>query len=147
MMTTIEAIQTFIQTCPCLQTWAACAGVDRLGRDAGCYSIETVPCQPVLKRYADGSTVRQYLFHLVSRENYGPEIRQNLDNLGVYERFSGWLEEQTHRGNLPVLDAGKQALKVEALTVGYAYETGLDAAQYRIECKFTYFQEGQLWQE
>lgn len=146
-MTTIEAIQTFIQACPCLEVWAACAGVDRLGREKGCYSIETVPCQPVLKQYADGSTVRQYLFNLVSQEDYGPEIRQNLDNLGVYERFSSWLEEQTTHGKLPVLGAGKQALKVEALTVGYAYATGLDAAQYRMECKLTYFQEGQLWQE
>lgn len=146
-MTLIESIKTYLETCPLLRDLESCIGVDRLDKDPGCYSVETVPCEPIAKRYVDGSSKRQYLFDIVSRDWYGPDVQQNLENLGFYERFAVWLEDQYMRGSLPDLGVGREPRKIEALTCGYVFAEDVDAAQYRIQCKLTYFQEGLLWQE
>lgn len=64
----------------------------------------------------------------------------NLDNLGFFELFKTWLEEQSKLKNLPKLDKYK-SLKIEALTNGYAFDTDVDNARYQIQCKLTYFKE------
>ena len=59
--------------------------VDFLGEDATSYSIEPIPVEPVLKSYADGGSLRQYVFQFGSREFYDDSVAQNINNLGFYE--------------------------------------------------------------
>ena len=80
----IEAVRTFIKTCPYLQEFdgAIRVNVDYLSDEPTSYSIEEVPIEPILKRYVDGSTRRQYAFIFTSRESYGADVLQNIANSG-----------------------------------------------------------------
>ena len=140
-MTLMESVRIFIKECPHIDTFSTVLGVDYLAKENKSYSIEEIPCNPVVKKYIDGSSVRQYLFIFSSREAYGQDVLTNLDNLGFYELFSAWVEEQSNLENLPTLDNG-EALKIEVLTNGYAFDTDIDNARYQIQCKLTYFRKG-----
>lgn len=139
----INSIRTFIRTCPHLQAFngAIRVNVDYLPSETSTYSIEEVPVTPILKKYVDGSTQRQYAFIFTSRESYGDDVMQNISNSGFYENFMHWLEECSINENLPILEENKQAIKIEATTTGYAFQTDVDRARYQIQCRLTYFQK------
>lgn len=139
-MTIIESVREFISTCPHLNEFAEGIGVDFLGTEATSYSIEEVPSNPIVKKYIDGSSVRQFLFIFSSREAYSEDAFINLNNIGFYEKFYNWIEEQSLNKNLPQITCG-ESLKIEALTNGYAFDTDIDKARYQIQCKLTYFKE------
>lgn len=139
-MSVIESVRKFIKTCPYLEEYngAINVNVDMLGKDATMYSIEEVPVNTLLKRYVDGSSLRQFVFVFSSREIYGEDVKQNIENVGFYEDFSDWLDECTKEGNLPILDEGKEAVKIGALTNGYLYYEETSTAKYTIQCKLEY---------
>ncbi len=74
---------------------------------------------------------------------YSDEARNNIDNSGFNENFAEWLEEETEKGNLPVLGAGKTAIKIEAMSSGYLFDISgdLSNARYQIQCRLIYDQE------
>ncbi|WP_460377681.1 chloramphenicol resistance protein, partial [Paraclostridium bifermentans] len=113
-MTIIESIRSFIKQCPFLEEFdgAVRIGVDYLDSEATTYSIEKVPCNPIIKKYVDGSSKRQEQFIFSSRESYGEDIFKNLDNINFYEKFASWIEENNDNENLPILD-NKEALSLE----------------------------------
>lgn len=137
----VDSIRDFIKKCPYLNEFRKGIGVDNLGEDATCYMIESVPCEPILKKYANGDTQRQYLFVFASRESYGQDVMQNLENINFYEKFAGWLETQYLNGVLPVMEDGQEAIKIEAITTGCAFDTDVDKAKYQIQCRFKYYQK------
>ena len=77
--------------------------VDFLGEDAEQYSIETVPCNRVIRKYTDGSEKCQYLFIFASRKIYGEDEQINIANLEFYEDLEEWISEQNINGRLPKL--------------------------------------------
>ena len=142
-MSVIKSVREFIKTCPYLQTDTSGKtklGIDYLSGDTTTYSLEEVPVNPIVKKYIDGSSIRQATFIFCSRELYSPELQIQLSNSGFYEDFSNWLEECTFKGDLPKLDNNKESRSIEALTCGYAYNTDSDNAVYQIQINFKYFQ-------
>ena len=139
----IDSIRKFIRTCPYLQEFdgAVKVNVDYLGEESTAYSIEETPCEPIIKKYVDGSSIRQFEFIFCSRESYGPDVLQNISNCGFYEDFANWIEEENAKNNLPILD-GKECRSIECLTTGYAFQTDVDKARYQIQMRITYFQGG-----
>lgn len=139
-MTIIESIRNFIKTCPFLEEFdgAIRIGVDFLDEQSTTYSIEKVPCNPIIKRYVDGSTKKQEQFIFASREIYGQDVFNNLDNINFYEKFAQWIETNDDKGNLPVLENGKESLSIEVTSNGYAFQTDVDKAQYQIQMKLIF---------
>ena len=139
----IDSIRNFIRTCPHLQEFngAIKVNVDYLGPESTMYSIEETPCEPIIKKYINGDTVRQYQFVFASRESYGPDVLQNIDNSGFYEDFANWIESENKIGNLPKL-INQECRSIECLTTGYAFQTDVDKARYQIQMRITYFQKG-----
>lgn len=137
-MKMMESVRAFIRTYPPLA--GNKLNVDFLPADARSYSVEAIPANDIVRTYLDGSTVRQFLFVLASRESYGGEVLQQLDNLGFYEAFSQWLNQQNLKKNFPVLDDGKTVTKIEATTPGYALSTEEGKARYQIQCRMEFIQ-------
>ncbi|SHI01441.1 hypothetical protein SAMN02745196_02345 [Clostridium collagenovorans DSM 3089] len=106
------------------------------------YFIAELPSEPIIKNYLDGSTLRQFVFVLASKETYGPEIAQELDKSQFYEKFVKWLENQNKDGILPVLDDGREARSIQAITTGHTFNIDINKARYQIQCKLTYYQGG-----
>lgn len=143
-MSIIKSVRTFLKNCPLLQVDSndrVRLGVDYLSDDTTTYSLEEVPVNPIVKRFINGSSIRQATFIFCSREPYGPELQQQLENSGFYEDFSEWLEECNDKGILPKLYDGKESKSIEAVTSGYAYNTDSDNAVYQIQLNFKYYKE------
>lgn len=141
--TLIGSIRDFIKTCPHLKEFEDVVkiGVDKLSDDTTTYTINEAVFQPILKKYINGSSERQYVFVFGSREQYGHDVFENIENIGFFEDFSNWLEIQVIQNKVPILGEGKQALTIEATTNGYAFQTAEDKAIYQIQCKLTYLQQ------
>lgn len=135
----IQCIREFIKKCPYLPDFKKGIGVDFLGSDVQSYMIEAVPCDPIVKRYVNGSSIRQYRFYFSSRETLTVDVLENLSHSMFYENFQNWLEECTEAGDLPELVGGKSAQKIMATTHGYVFDADQEKAQYTIQCNFIYF--------
>lgn len=136
-MTIIESVREYIKAFPGVS--GEKLNVDFLPEEAQSYSVDVIPASEIVKKYVDGSSIRQFLFVFASRAYYGAEIRQQIDNIGLFESFSRWLDTNTQKGIFPRLDGGREARKIEVTTSGYAFAPGEDTARYQIQCRLEYF--------
>jgi len=138
-MTIIEAVRTF------LKSWGPLSeeriNVDFLPEDPVTFSVDVTPVTPVIRRYITGLTLRQFSFVLATRAYYGAELRQQLDNLGLFEEFAEWVEAQNRAGNFPDLGEGRRVTKLEVTTSGYVFAEDAEYARYQIQCRLLYEQE------
>ncbi|EOS33902.1 hypothetical protein C808_05372 [Lachnospiraceae bacterium M18-1] len=134
----IASIREHIMKCPLMENERV--NVDYVGTDMS-YSIDPLPCDPVIQRYTDGGVKKQFQFALTSNEAYDEDARVNIENSGFYEAFEDWLEKQNLKDDLPDLPKGKTAVVFETLNKGYLYDTDGNLARYRVECRLIYTQE------
>lgn len=136
----IESIRNFIAKCPLLKD-GYLLNVDRLGDTEIEYTVDGEMTSPILKKYVDGSSLRQFNFIFASREKYGSDTLQNIANSGFYEDFADWIETQSDSGNLPELDEFRIPQYIEVLSGGYVFDTNDSTARYQIQLKFVYYQD------
>ena len=141
-MAIIESVKNFILKCPYLDELKK-VNVDFLPSDPNTYSIEEVPTEVILKEYIDGSTERQFVFVFASRMRWNDEIINNIQNSGFFEKFQHWLEQCTELENMPVLDEGMSAYKIEAMSNGCLFDVSGNSeyARYQIQCRLLYDKE------
>lgn len=135
----IDALEKYFIGCELLKDGAL--RVDYLGEKPVEYTIEVLPCDPVVKRYLGGSTVRQYLFAFGSREFYSQERLQNIQNSVFYERLADWVETKSMSGVLPELPDGMEAQQLEVVSSGYLFDGSMTNARYQIQLRLLYFKE------
>jgi hypothetical protein len=139
----IDALEKYFIGCELLKDGAL--RVDYLGEKPVEYTIEVLPCDPVVKRYLGGSTVRQYLFAFGSREFYSQERLQNIQNSAFYEQLADWVETRSVSGILPELPDGMEAQQLEVVSSGYLFDGSMTNARYQIQLRLLYFKEAQTW--
>ena len=140
--TVIAGVRDYIETCPHLVEFKGVVGVDNLAEGDTAYAIESVPAKETITAYLDGSRKMAFTFMFSSRNAFGQDTRETLDNIGFYSKFAGWLHTETSAGRLPDLGIGRTALSFEAVTSGYLYDVQGNKAKYQIECKLTYMERG-----
>lgn len=133
----IQSLEKYFLRCDMLKD--GCLRVDYLGEKPVEYAIEVLPCDPVIKTYANGDSVRQYLFAFGSKEFYSQERQQNIENSAFYERFSEWVETQNESGNLPELPEGMEAEELQVISSGYLHGESGKQARYQIQLRLKYF--------
>lgn len=140
----IKALRDYIRTFECLETFnnAIRVNVNYLEENPDTYSIEEVPIEPIVKKYVNGDSIRQYAFIFTSREPYGIDVLQNIDNSGFYEKFADEVEEKNNKDILPLLDNGLEPLEIKVTSTGYAFAVTEDTAQYQINLRLKYFKKG-----
>lgn len=139
-MSVASKVMEFLSECPYMREFEQLFPVvelDVLGESPTTYMVESTPAEPILKRYANGDTERQYVFSLCSREFYGAP--ENVDTSEFYENFSDWLNACTKEGKLPDLKGNLTSKSIRATTEGYLYDTQEQKCQYRIQCQFIYY--------
>ena len=140
-MTIIDGIRTW------LRTYAGFAhdriNVDFLPEKATTYSVDVVPTQSVIKKYLDGSSVRQFLFCISSREFFGDDIKQNVDNHAFFEALSDWLDQQNRKKSFPDIGPDRTVRSVEINTSAYPFVVDDNGtARYQIQLNLVYYQKG-----
>ncbi len=137
-MTIIESIRDFIAGCPILRD--GLLNVEYLGHKPTEYVIEAVPTSPVVKQYADGGALKEYLFLFASREYFGADTLQNLENSGFYEKFAEWIAAQNKVRRFPVLPEGKSAQALQVMSTGYLFDASEENARYQIQLRLLYYE-------
>ncbi|UVY21557.1 MAG: Minor capsid protein from bacteriophage [Bacteriophage sp.] len=135
----LEGVTEYFLRCPLLKDGVF--RVDALGSDPVEYTIETGIFDPVIQRYVDGSSERQYQFQFGSREFYSMDRVQNIENSTFYEEFADWVEMKSNEGELPELPKGMHAEELEVLSPGYIFDGAMKNARYQISLRLVYFKE------
>lgn len=136
-MTKIEAIRSYFDVCPLLDTNAR-INIDYIGTEAIEYAIYSDPIDPVYKKYVDGGVIKQFGFTFTTLAYYSAELIQQLENSGFYEEFQKWIESNNEKGVLPDVEG---ALRIEILTNGYLIDAEADMARYQIQLKLIYMED------
>lgn len=139
----IKALRDYIRTFECLETFnnAIRVNVNYLEENPDTYSIEEVPIEPIVKKYVNGDSIRQYAFIFTSREPYGIDVLQNIDNSGFYEKLADEIEDNNNKDILPLLDNGLEPLEIKVTSTGYAFAVTEDTAQYQINLRLKYLKK------
>lgn len=135
----INALEQYFIPCELLKE--GCLRVDYLGEKPVEYTIEVLTCDPIVKRYVNGDSIRQYLFAFGSREFYSQERLQNIQNSAFYERLAEWVEEQNEAGELPELPEGMEAQSLEVTSTGYLFDGSMENARYQVQLRLLYYKE------
>lgn len=140
----IKSIRDYMRNLKCLDTFnnVIKVNVNFLDDEIDTYSIEEVPIEPIIKKYVNGDSIRQYAFIFTSREPYGPEVLQNIDNSGFYEKLADEIEKNNYNDILPELDKGLEPISIEVTSTGYAFAVTESKAQFQIQLKLKYFKKG-----
>jgi len=139
-VTIIDGIREWLKTFSGLRD--SRLNVDFLPEGARSYSVDAVPCRDIVRRYLDGSTRRQFMFTIASREFNSDNIAENIDTHAFYEQLQAWVESQSKRRNFPALGEKRQGLSIEVSSTAYPFivdEHG--TARYQIQLVLTYFQK------
>ena len=136
----IDSIRDYIGGLDCLQEFENAINVNYLDDITSSFSIEEIPCNPVVKKYTDGSTKKQYQFAFCGREPYSQEILQNIENSSFYEKFAREIETKNTKGDLPILDTKLEATNIEVISNAYTLSVTEDTSMYQIQIKLNYLE-------
>ena len=135
----IQGLVDYFMGCPLLKDGVF--RMDALGEEAVEYTIETGMFDPIIKKYIDGSSVRQYQFSFASREFYSMDRIQNMRNICFYEKLAEWVEDQSRKENLPDMTDGMYPSELEVMAQGYIFNNTMMSARYQIPLRLLYYKE------
>ena len=133
------ALRTWLRRCPAIQR-ARAFGVDYLAED-GSYSLDATPTALKYRENILGDMVlrnrQEQNFVFASRDPYGAELQQNLDNLGVMQDVAAWIIDRNNARDFPEWEGGQVTAIVPTLSA-YPIALGSAFASYQIQIKVTY---------
>ena len=134
-----SSMRTWLRQCPALERDRR-FGADYLG-DEESYSLDAVPTALKYRENILGEMKlrekQEQNFVFASREPYGPQAQQNLDNLALMQAVSAWIMDRNNARDFPDWEGGEVVAIVPTLT-GYPIAMGSAFARYQIQIKVTY---------
>ena len=134
----VESVKKYFEELASISVFNNAINVNYLDDEINYFSIEEIPTSPIIKRYANGTTLRQYQFSLNSRAIYNEEILQNIENSGFYEKLCEEIEQKDNDGILPILKGNKQALNLEITSTPVIISNDSTSAIYQINFNLKY---------
>lgn len=140
MKAIVESLREWFAECPLLD--GENINYNFLDLSPVSFTIDDTPTQPIVKRYIDGSSLRQYEFILASSEYYSRDVIESMKASGFYEDLSAWVEERNNNGMYPVIEEGT-VQEIECTTNGYCIAADIEQKlqRYQIQCRMLYLQE------
>ena len=139
-MNNTEKLREWLRECPAFVRTNR-FNADYLGDNPTEYSIQSSPSALRSHENILGETVLDDIqfqnFIIASREPYGAEARQNLDNLQFYQDMVEWIVEQNNAGSFPEWEGGSVKAVLPTLTA-YPVQGGSTQAKYQIQIQVTY---------
>ena len=134
----VESVKKYFEELTSISVFNNAINVNYLDDEINYFSIEEIPTSPIIKRYANGTTLRQYQFSLNSRAIYNEEILQNIENSGFYEKLCEEIEQKDNYGILPILEGNKQAVNLEITSTPVIISNDSTSAIYQINFNLKY---------
>ena len=112
--------------------------VDFLGEEPTEFALEPIPVNPILAKYVNGTSLRQFQFELLSCNDYGADVIQNMSNSSYYENLYNLIEQNNKERILPNV---KGIESIECLNSGGILDAGTNTARYSIQMRITYYKD------
>ena len=135
-----ERLRQWFCGCPALAEGSR-FHLDYLPENPTDYSLFAVPSEIVTRENVLGEEIpleeQSVDWIFASKESYGPDVEQNLANLGFYDEVTEWIIRQNASRNLPTMNEGRVKSIVPTLTA-YPIQQGSDVARYQIQLRLRY---------
>lgn len=136
----IDSVREYLKGCPYLA--GGRININCLGEASVCYSIDNVSAEPVIKKYCDGGTLRQFVFVLALRDAYDENVLNNLKSAQFFEQVEAWISEQNRAGMLPQTEDERiKPLSIEVTKSGCLSESHLSDGRWQMELRIIYRQD------
>lgn len=137
----IEEIRNYLKSSALLKNGRI--GVNYLSAKPLHYAVNPIPAEPVIRRYTDGSTLRQFVFTVSSRESFDAETAASLDISRFYEELAEAFEKLSEENKLPVFEKGSGVTpkRIEAMSTGYLIDSDETTARFQIQCRMIFRRE------
>lgn len=134
--TIIQALQTFIATCPLLAGLTPL--VNYLEETPDSYGIFPLPGDKQVINYPAKGGLYEFPFAFQVNASRADDLAR-LQVQGFFEQFGKWLDTQDDAEIYPTLSAGETVFEIEALGQGYLLDQGeSNVSTYEVPCKLTY---------
>lgn len=118
-------------TCPLFE--GAEINVNYLAPETRSFAVDSVAAPPVVRKYADGGTLRQCCFTVACRDVYDADTEGNSATAQFFEQLTQWIDAQNKAGNFPDISVGipvgldvTESAAVEN-TAGFSARTSMQA--------------------
>jgi hypothetical protein len=139
-----SSLREWFETCPCLNKESQFVRVDYLGERAKQYAIYLVASEinssmDIVGNVIIDDTVDQN-FIFASKEIYGQEVLQNLQNLGFFDEIVRWMILQNGNKKFPKIKQGKVISVLPTTTPTLLYSES-NTGRYQIQGKIRYIRK------
>ena len=136
----IESLRAWFRECPEISK-GAYFRTDFLAPEPTEYALFSVPSSLSYHENIMGeeelNDIQTQNFIFSSKEFYGADARQNMENLGFYQRVTNWILAKNNCHEYPEWEGGTIKSIVPTLTA-YPAQVGSSAAKYQIQIRITY---------
>lgn len=132
----VNKMVEFLSLCPILGRKEI--NVNYLDHSDMSVMIKPVGERQVVRRYADGGTLKAAVFKVVIRRSFGPEIRENKRIAEEFNLVEKWIEEQNLKGNLPEVTNAQKAVSIGVAKCFEVSETDRNSSRYEAEIELVY---------
>ena len=136
----VEHLRAWFRGCPALSSENRFR-VDYLSEEPTEYAIYASPSTLTYRENVLGESVpmdvQSLNFIFASREPFGADEQQNLENNAFYQDVVSWMVEQNAKRNFPRINEGR-VTAIETTLTQYVSAPGVSSAKYQIQFKATY---------
>ena len=130
----LKVITDFLKECPQLSQFNLSA--DFLHEECGAVSVQGMTCEPVIGQYADGASLRQFVFAVLLRAD--TESLAEGKPEAFFSAVESWLSV-----SVPRLEDGKTAQRFETIKTGALAEHYYGGVRYSAVFRLIYYQKGE----
>jgi len=117
---------------------------DFLSEKQGSLALYSEDGEVVLKEYASGDSLRQFIFSLRYRAPYGFKAEENEKINSFFCDFAALVEKNSEAGRLPDLGDGKDTQSMEILENAHVKNTNVSDCVYEMKMRAVYYQTCKL---
>ena len=115
--------------------------VNCLGEKAGSVIIKTLPHKEVIKKYADGGTLKQYLFEICLRTSFDADFNENTQIAVFMENLKNWFLDKKSVEKITLSDKNCIPIEFEVVKTHGISNRDRSGAQHTVMVRFIYEQE------
>lgn len=136
----IEDIKKYFET-KCTVLGGKHININCLGKKIGSVSLKTVPCYETVKEYADGGSLKQYVFDISVRTAFDGDSAENTDTAVFMEKLKNWVSFDADAQAMEFSQEKAAPLEFEVLkTHGVSY-SDRSGAEHSMRLRLIYEQK------
>ncbi|MBR2500548.1 MAG: hypothetical protein IKB60_05670 [Clostridia bacterium] len=133
----LSAVRKYFESCPYFED--ARINADFLSEAPKSFGIYAEHFAPVLKTYASGDTLSQFVFSIRMRASYGRKISENEKISKLFYDIKSWIDTQKRAENFPIVSDDISVQDIEVLTGGHLKNTNAADCVYEMKCRIIYY--------